>query len=317
MNNLRIIRIKNIAHHHVSMEDIDDFESSVVDMSDLPVYYESKYIRKLIRPFIASLLNMITPKFLPSVFCISMGPTGVNRGFPFMFLALNNVLYLFDAWPDKYDLVSKIIRAYNIRLLFVSSKTSRDRLAVLLSDTDVRWCPEGCKPEIYKPYDFSAKDLDLIQIGRKYDRWHNMVVEEFGRKNISYLYEKVKGEIIFRTRAEFIDGLGRSKISVCFPKSVTNVKESGGISTMTTRYLQSMASKCLIVGMIPEEMKELFGYDPVIQADMTDPVGQICDILKNYSDYEQLIEKNYSECILKHSWKSRWESVYNIIRSYK
>jgi hypothetical protein len=130
---------------------------------------------------------------------------------------------------------------------------------------------------------------------------------------IRYLYEKVKGEVIFKTRDEFIDGLGRSRISICFPKSITHSTQAGGISTMTHRYLESIASRCLILGIIPDEMRELFGYDPGITVNMNDPAGQIIEIIRNFHAYIPLIEKNYSACINNHDWANRWMKIKEII----
>ena len=312
---LRLIRIKTIGHHHVSMDVVDDFESSILKQSVLKVYYESRYLRKFIRPNIAGFINKVTPKYRNPIFCISMGATGVNRSFPHMFLSAYNILYLFDAWPGTYKLIEKIVRAYNIKLLFVSAKDSRDNLAKLLPGTDVLWCPEGCKVEIYRSTDYSSKDIDVLQMGRKYNLWHNMVVDELARLNISYLYEKTKGELVFKSREDFLSGLSRSKISVCFPKSVTHIMESGGLDTMTNRYLQSMASKCLILGTMPEEMKEFFGYDPVIRVDMNDPVGQVQELINNYNNYKTLIERNYKECIENHTWTNRWKLISDILKT--
>jgi hypothetical protein len=225
----------------------------------------------------------------------------------------NNILYLFDAWPKYYPLICKIAKAYNISHLFVSSKQSAEKLDVLLEKTNVYWCPEACKPDEYKPFNYKDKDIDVLQFGRKYDYWHNMVNNSFKEQGISYLYEKRKGELVFKNKSDFINGLGRTKISICFPMNITNNELSGGVSTMTYRYVQSMVSKCLIVGAKPDEMNYIFDYEPIIQVDYNDPVRQISEILKNYNDYIPLIERNYKECISKHSWQERWKSIRETI----
>ena len=76
---------------------------------------------------------------------------------------------------------------------------------------------------------------------------------------------------------------------------------------MTWRYLQSMAAKCLVVGRAPDEMKQLFNYDPVIEIDMNDPCGQLRHIIDHYADYEALIEKNYQTVRERHQWPNRVE----------
>jgi hypothetical protein len=238
-----------------------------------------------------------------------MGASGVSRSFPHMFFSKGNIVYLFDAWPETFDIIKRIVRSYNIKLLFISSKGSAERLRALLPDISVIWCPEGLRNKTYRAFDYQKKDIDVLQLGRKYDLWHERVVHKLHESGITYLYEKVKGEVVFKSRDEFVEGLGRCKISICFPKSLTHSTQSGGITTMTNRYLQSIASRCLILGVIPEEMEELFGYDPGIKVDMNDPAGQVIDILNNFPNYIPLIEKNYDECLKNHTWHSRWLKI--------
>jgi hypothetical protein len=114
----------------------------------------------------------------------------------------------------------------------------------------------------------------------------------------------------------FINGLARSKVSICFPSSITHPERAGKIETMTIRYLQSMVSKNLIIGKTPEEMITLFGYNPVIEVDMEDPVSQLNEILNNYNEYTGLIEKNYSAVVKDHTWRNRWQSIKEIHKPY-
>jgi hypothetical protein len=82
---------------------------------------------------------------------------------------------------------------------------------------------------------------------------------------------------------------------------------------MTLRYLQAMSSKCLIIGILPDEMRDLFEYMPIIEIDFSDPINQILIILENYNQYIDLIEKNYSEVIKNHQWKNRWYNMSELI----
>ena len=115
------------------------------------------------------------------------------------------------------------------------------------------------------------------------------------------------------SRETFVDGLARSKISICFPLSMTNPDRSGGIETMTNRYLESMASKCLIVGHAPEEMIQLFGYNPVIEVDWHDPAGQLTFILNNYDNFLALVEQNYWLVVREHTWERRWTQILELL----
>ena len=62
-------------------------------------------------------------------------------------------------------------------------------------------------------------------------------------------------------------GFGDAKVSVCFPSSTTHPQRSGSVETATHRYFESFASRCIVVGRAPAELVDLFGYNPVVEAD--------------------------------------------------
>jgi hypothetical protein len=103
--------------------------------------------------------------------------------------------------------------------------------------------------------------------------------------------------------------LARAKVSICFPSSVTHPERSEAISTMTLRYLQSMASKCLVVGSMPYDMKKLFDYPAVIEADPDRPDEQLVEILRHFDDYIPLIERNHEAVVNGHQWANRMQTI--------
>ena len=317
MKELKLVKLNSLKSRHVSLNSVNEFEQSIIGIENIKIVPElnNRFLKYFFRPGIVNLISSITPKFSSPVFNISMGISEANRSIPYALFSSHNGLYIFDAWPKYYPIIRQIVKAYNISYLFVSSKESAEKLDTLLVNTKVYWCPEACNPTEYKPFPYNKKDIEVLQFGRKYDYWHNLVVEGFKQQEISYMYEKIKGQLVFNSRADFLDGLGRTKVSVCFPMNITNIEISGGISTMTNRYFQSMVSKCLIVGIKPEEMNYLFDYEPVIQIDFNNPVEQILNILQNFSDYIPLIERNYQECITRHTWQNRWQLIRENLKS--
>ncbi|MBX7045690.1 MAG: hypothetical protein K1X86_07610 [Ignavibacteria bacterium] len=234
----------------------------------------------------------------------------------FQFKAASKSIYLFDAWEQYYETIIAKIKKYNINYLFVSSSFSAERLENKISGCFVQWIPEGINSEDYKFQKFEAKDIDILQMGRKYSLYHNKILKFCESENISYVYEKKKGEIIYKTRNEFIEGLSRTKISICVPASVTDPNKKN-VSTLTQRYLQSMSSKALILGMFPQEMIDLFGYLPGVEIDMNDSVKQLQYILKNYKNYIPLIEKNFEQVLKAHQWKNRFNEIQDIWENNK
>jgi hypothetical protein len=74
---------------------------------------------------------------------------------------------------------------------------------------------------------------------------HYAIREGLERAHIIHKFERVKGQIIFPNAAEFRRGLGDARISVCFPSSITNPEMSGQVETVTLRYFESLASRCV------------------------------------------------------------------------
>lgn len=221
-------------------------------------------------------------------------------------------IFLFDAWGFDLDKIVDFVTTFKIDTVFVSASQSALLLKDKLANNKVHWIPEGINPQDYKVRTYQEKDIEVLALGRKYNRYHESIVDSCDIDNINYLYEIVKGQLVFPTREDFIQGLARTKISICFPSSITHPERSGDIETMTIRYLQSMVSKCLIVGHAPKEMIDLFGYNPVIEVDYTNSFDQLKKILANFTDYIPLIEKNYEIVVQNHTWNNRWNQMKDI-----
>lgn len=204
-------------------------------------------------------------------------------------------VWLFDAWPSTYREIDELTKKYEIDVLFVTAKQSAERLDRTLGGVDVKWCPEPLVELGFKNKPWAERKIGVLQIGRKHEGFHRALVGSRTPIGAKYLYEERQGEIIFPTRTEFVLGLADSKISVCFPCDMTHADRAGDVSTMTQRYLQSMASGCLVVGASPPEMVELFGYDPVVPAEMDYPAAQIAEILAYPDKYQELVMKNLVE----------------------
>ena len=247
-------------------------------------------------------------------FNVLMEPN-LRKCFPYVLYPGRKSVYLFDAWPVHHEMISQFVKTHHLSFVFVSSSQAAVRLKDMSGSSVFSWVPEGLDPSKYKHYHHEAKDIDVLELGRKYDVYHDHIVEALEDDGRVHLYEKTKGKLIFPTGEDLIDGLARTKISICVPSNITHPDRAGDVETMTVRYLQSMVSKCLVVGHAPEEMVELFGYNPVVEIDMEKPAEQIRDILKNFDDYIPLIEKNYTETLTNHTWNNRWQQMRAIIQS--
>jgi hypothetical protein len=317
---LIVTRHKN---YHVSLDSVYEFENSIsvhpevkrinnnVCLSKISYFIYNKLKKVLPLKYIIQLANKNTHLVNGGYFIILMG-CSFKECMPFFLLCGSRSLYLFDAWPNTHKTIINFANDLAIDNVFLSSSKAAEMLSKHKSNCKFFWVPEGINLNEYKYYPYNGKNIDVIQIGRKYDIYHKQIVEFLDEMQKTYLFEKVKGEIIFPTRQMFLDGLARSKISVCFPSNITHPERAMGIETMTIRYLQSMASKCLIVGKAPIELIKLFGYNPVIEVDISNSKEQLSFILSNYNTYLPLIEKNYNN-LSNHTWSKRWQQIERLI----
>ena len=320
----------NLISGHVSNDTIDEFEKTILSDSlvRVAIHINPKrfsilfFIYRLCRKMGLSTIQKTNKRYTfnpladkKHLFTVMMG-LDIYKYRPYgLFTSHKRSIFLFDTWPCDHEKITQFVTTFKIDHVFVTASQSAVILGSMLGNNSVHWIPEGINPQAYKHYAFEDKNIDVLAIGRKYDCYHESIVGYLQDEKKIYLYEKIKGKIIFPSREEFIEGIARSKISICVPSNITHPERSGDIETMTIRYLQSMVSKCMVVGHAPKEMIELFGYNPVVEIDIENPVEQIDDLLKNYYDYIPLIEKNFLMVLNHHTWSNRWNQIVECFKN--
>ncbi len=209
-----------------------------------------------------------------------MGPAEY-RLFPHSYFS-ETVVYCFDCWPSYYERWEAMFRRHRIRLAFFSAQQSAAHFAEQIPQMRSVWLPEATDPAAYdhrRP--LRERGIDVLEVGRRYELWHQQVANGLHQKGLVHLFENPRGQLVFPTRERYAQGLGNSRISVCFPASLTTPERAGGVETVTHRYFEAMASGCLILGHCPQELLDLFGYNPVIEANMEASLEQLLAILTN------------------------------------
>jgi len=157
----------------------------------------------------------------------------------------------FDAWPETHKELRHFITKNQVNNLFVTSKQTAKRLQGLGMVCQVHYVPEGIRLSKFHPLPIHEKHIDVLHLGRPYEEFHQKIVKGLADRGISYLYEHKAGTLIFPDENRFEHGIAQAKVSICVPASITHPQKTSGISTMTQRYLQNMASKCILVGICP------------------------------------------------------------------
>jgi hypothetical protein len=313
---------------HVSHDTVSEFESSILldsrvrgvrpTSSSVPgmglwFYKAVDKVNSISDSKIKTTLPVVTRGKSTREFLAVLMGTELEKCFPYFLFPGRKSIYVFDAWRNASARLKNFVETCEVNFLFVTSSQTVERYRASVGDCAVFWIPEGIDPSNYGSRPFAERTIDVLHVGRRYDEYHEMIVEPLRHLNKVYLYEKQRGDLIFPTRAGFIDGLSRSKVSICVPYSISHAPRPGATETMTARYLQSMASRCLVLGHAPDEMVRLFGYNPVVEIDMANPVEQIINILDHYSDFEPLIRRNYEAVTRHHTWSHRWKAIADIL----
>jgi hypothetical protein len=222
----------------------------------------------------------------------------------------------FDCWPADYDVWEALFRRHKVKTAFFTARQSGAYFQQKIPELSCHWLPEGCDPE---EYPFASKlverNIDVLELGRRYEVYHDKILEPLLSEQLNHLYARGGMRRLFSTRQELMQAWEQTRISVCFPKSITSFERSGGVETVTFRYFESMASRSLVVGHCPGELQDIFGYNPVIEVDMSDPAGQLLDILRNIEDYQELVEKNHRKMLKVGSWDARVQTMTGILES--
>lgn len=219
-----------------------------------------------------------------------------------------------DTWPKYHPLLISSLKRNKIRYAFFTQKDVAILIQEAIPEIESFWLPEGIKTEEYrKGVDLIERQVDVLSYGRKLEKYHTMIVEVL-RGKYNYLYSSHKLDKIFPNFQELVKALSNSKISVCFPRSVTDPHQAGDVETLTQRYWESMLSRCIIVGKAPQELIDLMGYNPVIEVDWLNPKQQITEILDTIENYQPLVNRNFRYAVDNCAWHDRMKTLFSILK---
>jgi len=256
---------------------------------------------------IADLSN--TAYFVPIMFLSEA------RLFPKCYFA-ETIVYAFDCWPALYGRWEKFFRRHRTRVAFFSARQSAEHFQTSVPEMESLWLPEAVEASLYrgdKP--LRERTIDVLELGRRSAPYHDAIVAPLARSGRVHKFEPTPGMIIFPTFEELVAGFADAKVSVCFPSSMTHPQRSGDVETITHRYFESMAAGCVVVGRAPRELIDLFGYNPLIEADMSDPARQVDAILRDIDAHAELATRNRARVMEIGTWDARVRTLLEQLKA--
>jgi hypothetical protein len=226
------------------------------------------------------------------------------------------VPFCWDVWEPQWKDWEATLARLRPPLVMTTALQSAEYLHGRLPGIRVEHMPEAAVLNRYSAgAELHERRIDVLELGRRNNAWHAAVVHEAEARGARHLYEPRPGQLVFTGgEKEMLRGLADSKVSVCFPSSVTHPQRSGLVTTMTHRYLESIASRCVVLGHAPEELTSLLGCDPVVHADRTDPWGQLRSVLDSISSYQEQVDSAQKRLLAVGGWDTRATQLAALLR---
>lgn len=276
------------------------------------------YIRALFRDVLLFFVKVsdalhIKPVHKKALIVTSAGAAVADESFPYYNYEI--VPMVWDIWPPSYRPLVNDIKRLDIKTILVTVKSVAERLK---ADTGVNalWVPEGIESCIYeKGQDLVYRPFDVFDMGRRHDKYHK-ILDKLEEKDIikglktSNSMSKTNAWLPFE---EILKTIASCKVMICFPRCDTNPR-AAGVETLTQRYWEAMLCRCVIVGRAPQELIDLYGYNPVVEVDWDNSEAQISEILANISDYQSLVDKNYEMAQKMADWRYRIPAIKDFLQ---
>lgn len=228
------------------------------------------------------------------------------------------VTFSFDCWPYLYDGWHNLFHRNKPRIAFISAKKSVLEMRRRLPEIDFRWLPEALDPTGFDgSIPLAERPIDVLEIGRSYQDYHETIREPLSLKGYRHDYpQKNSGAML--SYQDAVRAYATSKVVVCFPKSITAPEQAGGVETTTFRYFECMFSKALMIGHCPSELIDILGYNPVIEADMSNPPEQLMkEVLCKIGEYQAFVDKNYASAVSRWTVDHQASLIFNAMLEIK
>jgi hypothetical protein len=224
----------------------------------------------------------------------------------------------------RFDKWEALLRKYGVKTAFFSARDAGAAMTARMPGLRAHWLPEACTLDRFKPgKPLAQRAIHLLEMGRKHPSVHPMLLEAFPRElrerhGVNHVYSRIDSSTpIYPTLDALYSAMGDTVMSVCFPKSITHNHGAIGsalrVETMTQRYLETIGSGALPVGACPAELKDLFGFDPVVSMDVSRPAETVREVLANLEKYQALADRSLRRLAEVGTFKVRAAGMLEII----
>ena len=224
------------------------------------------------------------------------------------------VPWVYDCWPAQWDRWETLLRRHGVRLAFFSSRRATQEFSRRLPGSSCVWIPEAVDPDRCDPSQrLRTRSIDILELGRRSERLHRRLEPALRGRGIRHAFQQPGAPRMYPTQEVLRQALATTRLLVCLPKSTTHPEAAGGLETVTHRYFEGMASGCVLVGQCPDELRDLWGFDPVVPLDPSEPERTVLDVLERIEAHQALVDRNLRRLREVGTWRHRAEAMIEAI----
>ena len=212
---------------------------------------------------------------------------------------------VWDCWPAYFEMMCAWLEKHQVRTAIFTSSQTAEQMRQRFPMMNILTITEGIETDNWdEGQELKDRLIGLYEIGSvKRGIFRKKHPEEYKQ-----LFNKPK-RWGFRTQEDYQRLLMNSRLTVIFPRSITEPETAQAIETLTQRYWECMLSRILMVGHAPKELTDLIGYNPVIELDMEHDLEQIEQLLAHIEDYQPLVDRNRETVLAMGSWDIRMKEI--------
>ena len=211
---------------------------------------------------------------------------------------------IWDCWPMYFNKVVDWLRKYHVKSAIFTSSQTAEKMRESLPNMNILSITEGIDVTPYLQGEvLTSRSIDLLEYGSmERNFFHELVtgINHVNRGNANGCMDSFE---------QLVDTIGKSKVTIAFPRCDTASEMTGGIETLTQRFWECMLSRTVLLGRAPKELVDLIGYNPVIDLDKNNPDQQVREIVNRISDYQELVDKNRETALKMAPWEIRMKKV--------
>ena len=212
------------------------------------------------------------------------------------------VPYVYDCWPTRERDWAGFFARNRFDMAFFSARVAADHWNGFEGLRSV-WMPEAIDDAQYPPGPpLRDRAIVVMELGRPYELAHEII----RRAVPSELHSHPGNRRSMPDRASLIRALHSTRALICYPGAITQPSgRTGSWESMTHRYLEAVATKTVVLGRIPDEMRDLFGFAPGVEVVADDLPDALHSIRTHPNDFQLLVERSHARLLEVATWNVR------------